>query len=99
MPDGRFDRAAEVLDIGAHRALAGHFVGALARAQHDPAVRERLADGFARTRPAVARLLGVDADAGALALAMFHGLLLQALLGAPIEGERLRAALERFRNV
>ena len=99
LPDGRIDRAAEVLDISAHRALAGHFVGALARAQHEPAVRERLADGFARARPAVARVLGVDADTGALALAMFHGLLLQALLGAPIEGERLRAALERFRNV
>jgi AcrR family transcriptional regulator len=94
----RFGQAAAALDIGAHSALARHFVGALARAQHDPAVRERLAAGFARTRTAVADLLGLDEDAGALALAMFHGVLLQALLGSPLEGDRLRGALERFRR-
>jgi AcrR family transcriptional regulator len=99
-PAERFARAAGVLDIGAHEALARHFVSAVARAQHDEAVRARLAAGFARTRPAVAALLGLgdDPDAGGVVLALFNGLLLQALLDPALvlEGERLQEALARL---
>jgi AcrR family transcriptional regulator len=89
-----------------HAGLARNFIGALAKAQHDPRVRQLLADGFRRTRPEVAALLGLGSDqagedAAGLALAMFNGLLFQALLDPDlaIEGDRMRQAQARLRAV
>ena len=89
-----------------HTGLARNFIGALAKAQHDARVRQLLADGFRRTRPAVAALLGfgddqAGADAAGLTLALFNGLLFQALLDPDlaIEGDRLQQAQARLRGV
>ncbi|HEX5956013.1 MAG TPA: TetR/AcrR family transcriptional regulator [Solirubrobacterales bacterium] len=88
-----------------HTGLARNFVGALAKAQHDARVRSTLAAGFRRTRSSVAALLGLgdDAageDAGGLALALFDGLLFQALLdpALAIEGQRMQEAQARLRR-
>jgi AcrR family transcriptional regulator len=89
-----------------HAGLARNFIGALAKAQHDQRIRQLLADGFRRTRPEVAALLGLGSDqagedAAGLALAMFNGLLFQALLDPDlaIEGDRMRQAQRRLRLV
>ena len=89
-----------------HTGLARNFIGALAKAQHDARVRQLLADGFRRTRPAVAALLGLGddqagEDAAGLTLALFNGLLFQALLDPDlaIEGDRLRRSQARLRGV
>jgi hypothetical protein len=86
--------------------LARNFLGALAKAQHDPRVREILAAGFRRTRPEVAALLGLGSDqagedAGGLVLALFNGLLFRALLdpALAIEGERMQRAQTRLLRV
>jgi AcrR family transcriptional regulator len=86
-----------------HRGLARNFLGALARAQHDRRVRRTLAEGFRRTRPRVARLLGLGddqtgEDAAGLVHSMFTGLLFQALLDSSlaIEGARMETAQERL---
>jgi AcrR family transcriptional regulator len=88
-----------------HEPLARTFLAALARAQHDDRVRARLAAGFHRTRPAVAAVLALgdepaDVDAAALVLALFDGLLFQALLDPElaIEGERMHRAQTRLRD-
>lgn len=105
-PAVRLQRAAEVIESTRerHTGLARNFVGALAKAQHDRRVRELLADGFRRTRPTVASLLGLGddragLDAAGLVLALFDGLLLQALLdpALAIEGERMEQAQARLR--
>lgn len=107
-PAARFRRAAEVVaDTRArHTGLAHNFLGALARARHDPRVREQLAAGFHRSRPAVASLFGLGGDepgqdAAGLALALFDGLLFQVLLDPTlaIEGERMQRAQARLRRV
>jgi AcrR family transcriptional regulator len=89
-----------------HAGLARNLIGAFAKAPHDRRVREKLTEGYVRTRPAVARLLDLgDDDAGAdaagLALAMFNGLLFQALLdpALAIEGARMDRAQVRLRDV
>jgi AcrR family transcriptional regulator len=89
-----------------HVGLARNFIAALAKAQHDDRIRQLLADGFRRTRPEVAVLLGLGddqagEDAAGLTLALFNGLLFQALIspGLAIEGERMRAAQARLRGV
>lgn len=106
-PAERFQRAAAVLETSRsrHGGLARNFIGALARAQHDPRVREMLAAGFRRTRPNVAALLGlgtdqVGEDAGGLVLALFNGLLFQSLLdpALAIEGESMLRAQARLRG-
>jgi hypothetical protein len=81
-------------------------VGALAKAQHDPRIREMLAGGFDRTRPTVASLLGLGddeagRDAAGLTLALFYGLLFQVLLDPDlaIEGGRLERAQARLRGI
>ena len=86
-----------------HTGLAQTFFAAVAKAPHDARVRERLAEGFRKTRPAVADLLdlgqdGAGLDAAGLALAQFYGLLLQALLdpALAIDGDRLQQAQLRF---
>lgn len=68
-----------------HTGLARNYVGALAKAQPDPRIRDRLAAGLRDARPNVAALLGLGADqegedAAGLVLALFHGLLYQVLL-------------------
>jgi AcrR family transcriptional regulator len=107
-PADRFRRATEVVEDTRqrHAGLARNFIGALAKAQHDPRVRELLAEGFRRTRPRVAALLGLGEDqagedAAGLTLALFNGLLLQSLLDPDlaIEGKRLRLAQARLRGL
>jgi AcrR family transcriptional regulator len=107
-PAARYRRAGEVIEASRrrHTGLAKNFIGALAKAQHDPRVRERLATGFRRTRPNVAALLHLGSDqaaedAAGLVLAQFNGLLFQALLdpGLAIEGERMQRAQVRLLRV
>ncbi|MCP2328244.1 AcrR family transcriptional regulator [Hamadaea flava] len=106
-PTIRFRRTAEAIAATRrrHEGLARMFVGALARSQHDDRVRGLLTEGFRRSRADVARVLGLGTDAlgedaGGVALALFDGLLLQALLdpGLAIDGDRLVAAEARLRD-
>jgi AcrR family transcriptional regulator len=106
-PATRLRRAAAAIEATRrrHTGLARNFVGALAMAQHDARIRETLADGFRRTRPAIASLLGLGDDragddAGGLVLALFYGLLFQVLLdpALAIEGARMRHAQARLRE-
>jgi AcrR family transcriptional regulator len=107
-PVERYRLAGEAIETSRrrHAGLARNFIGALAKAQHDPRVRQLLADGFRRTRPAVAALLGLGDDqagddAAGLILAQFNGLLFQALLDPDlaIEGDRMRQAQARLRGL
>jgi AcrR family transcriptional regulator len=107
-PAVRLQRAFEIIDATRerHEGLARNFLGALARAPHEPRIRELLTEGFRRTRPAVAAILGLGddqagEDAGGLLLAMFDGLLIQALLdpSLSIEGKRMERAQVRLRKV
>lgn len=89
-----------------HAGLARSFVVALGRAQHDDEVRALLAAGFHRSRPEVAAVLSLGddqdgQDAAGLVLAMFHGLMLQALLdpSLAIDGDRMTRAQARLRTV
>jgi AcrR family transcriptional regulator len=101
----RFRRAGVVIqETRQHRTgLAQTFFAALAKAPHDARVREELAAGFRKTRPALAALfeLGGDQaglDAAGLALAQFYGLLLQTLLdpALAIDGDRMQHAQQRL---
>jgi AcrR family transcriptional regulator len=107
-PVERYRLAGEAIEASRrrHAGLARNFIGALAKAQHDARIRQLLADGFRRTRPAVAALLGLGSDqagedAAGLILALFNGLLFQALLDPDlaIEGGRMRKAQARLRDV
>jgi AcrR family transcriptional regulator len=107
-PRVRFRRAAETIDAGRkqHAGLARNFLGALAKAPYDDRVRQALADGFRRTRPNIASLLGLGTDqagedAGGLVLALFDGLLFQLLLdpSLAIEGRRMQKAQARLLRV
>ena len=107
-PAARYRRAGEVIERSRqrHTGLAKNFVGALAKAQHDPRIRELLAAGFRRTRPNVASLLGLGEDragedAAGLVLALFNGLLFQVLIdpALAIEGDRLERAQARLLRV
>jgi AcrR family transcriptional regulator len=104
----RYRRASELVESTRPRntALARNFAGALARAQHDERVREQLAAGFRRTRPAIAALLGLGEDragedAAGLLHSMFVGMLMQVLLDPElaIDGTRRRRAEARLRDV
>jgi AcrR family transcriptional regulator len=105
-PAERFRRAAAAIDETRerHTELARNFVAALARAQHEPRIRERLAEGFGNTRPNVAALLGLGTDragldAAGLVHSLFAGLLFQELLdpSLAIEGRRMQRAQARLR--
>jgi AcrR family transcriptional regulator len=107
-PAERLARAGAVVDATRqrHAGLTRNFVGALARAQHDSRIRRQLSEGFGRTRPRVAALLGLGEDragedAAGLIHSMFTGLLFQALLDPDlaIEGGRMRRAQARLRRV
>jgi AcrR family transcriptional regulator len=107
-PAARYRAAIQAIETTRqqHTGLAHNFLSALAKAQHDPRVNAMLADGFRRTRPTVAALLelGDDQpgqDAAGLVLAMFYGLLFQALLdpALAIEGDRMTKALGRLHRI
>jgi AcrR family transcriptional regulator len=107
-PEARFRRAATIFERTRqlHLGLVRNFLGALARAQHDPRVRETLAGGFRRTRPRVATLIGLGEDqtgedAAGLVHSLFTGLLFQTLLDPDlaIEGRRMNRAQARLRTV
>jgi AcrR family transcriptional regulator len=107
-PPVRLGRAGEIFHATRtrHAGLAKNFLSALARAQHDPQIRELLTDGFRRTRPKIAALLELGRDqagedAGGLVHSLFVGLLFQELLdpGLAIDGERMREAQSRLRTV
>jgi AcrR family transcriptional regulator len=107
-PGERFRAATQAIEDTRqqHTGLARNFLGALAKAPHDPRVNARLTDGFHRTRPTLATLLGLGddqagKDAGGLVLAMFYGLLFQALLdpALAIEGDRMPQAQARLRRI
>jgi AcrR family transcriptional regulator len=107
-PVERYRRAGEAIETSRrrHAGLATNFIGSLAKAQHDARVRTLLVDGFRRTRPAVAILLGLGSDqagedAAGLTLALFNGLLFQSLLDPTlaIEGDRMRQAQARLRGL
>ena len=104
-PGDRVRKAAALAIEGraARQGLARHLLGALARSQHDERVRAKLVEGYTRTRPELAAVLElgedeVGADTAGLALAMFNGLLFQALLhpSLKIEGDRLEQAQRRM---
>lgn len=104
----RFRRATRAVESTrrGHAGLAHSFVVALARAQHDDEVRALLAAGVHRTRPEIAAVLALGddragQDAAGLVLALFHGLLLQALLDPTlaIEGDRMSRAQARLRTL
>lgn len=107
-PAERFRRAGAVVDATRrrHTGLARNFLGALSRAQHDERVRQLLVDGFRRTRPRVAALLGLGGDqagedAAGLVHSLFVGLLFQTLLdpSLAIEGKRMERAQSRLARV
>lgn len=84
----RIQRASEVVLSGfeRHSGLAHVFFAAIARAPHDPALRDALAQSYRESRAEVSSLLGLGDDrdaehAASLLLATFDGLLIQAMLG------------------
>lgn len=86
-PGARLRRAVELVSIGAESqvGLARAFLAALASAPHDERVRVPLAESYAESRAAIAGLIGLGedgagADAASLLLAVFDGLLIQAML-------------------
>jgi AcrR family transcriptional regulator len=106
-PAARLERASAVIDATRqrHLGLARNFLGALARAQHEPRIRRLLSEGFRSTRPRVAELLGLGEDrpgrdAAGLLHSMFTGLLFQTLLDPDlaIEGRRMSRAQVRLRT-
>jgi AcrR family transcriptional regulator len=107
-PPARFQRALEAVETSRrrHTGLTRNYVAALAKGQHDPRLREKLAEGFRHARPNVAAVLGLGddqagLDAAGLVLSLFHGLLLQVLLDPAlgIEGERMERAQTRLLRV
>jgi AcrR family transcriptional regulator len=107
-PAERFRSAGELIAStrGRHVGLARNFLGALARAQHDPRVRKLLSESFRRTRPNVAEVLGLGSDqagedAAGLVHSLFTGLLFQELLdpSLAIEGQRMQRAQARLRGL
>jgi AcrR family transcriptional regulator len=106
-PSTLLRRADEAIDATRtqHAGLARNFLLALARAQHDSRVRDLLTEGFRKTRPRIAALLGLGddqpgEDAAGLVHSIFVGLLFQALLDPDlaIEGERMERAQARLRT-
>lgn len=107
-PAERFRAAWAVIDSTRrrHTGLARNFLGALSKAQHDERIKEKLADGFRRTRPRVAALLGLGddrpgEDAAGLVHSLFVGLLFQELLDPSlgIKGKRMEDAQTRLLRV
>jgi AcrR family transcriptional regulator len=106
-PAERLLRATEAIEAtrNRHAGLARNYLGALARSQHNPRVREILIDGFRRARENVATVLDLGTDDAAidtagLVHAMFTGLLFASLLdpALAIEGKRMERAQGRLRE-
>lgn len=104
-PAERFQKANAVIEQTRrhHEGLMRNFFAAIAKAPHDPLVREQLAAGFRHTRPAVAELIGFGGDqagndAAGLALAMFYGQMIQVQLdpGLAVTGKRFDRAFRRL---
>jgi AcrR family transcriptional regulator len=104
-PETRFRRALEIVERTRerHTGLARNYLGAVAKGQHEPRIKARLAAGFRDSRPKVAALLGLGddeagEDAGGLVLSLFHGLLMQGTLdpALAIEGARMERAQARL---
>lgn len=102
----RHARAVLVKTQRQHAGLVQNFFAAVAKAPHDPRVRERLADGIRRTGPAIARLLDLGddqagMDAGALVLALFDGLQLRVMLdpALALDGKRFDRAQRRLMEI
>ncbi|MFV1363118.1 TetR/AcrR family transcriptional regulator [Mycolicibacterium elephantis] len=104
-PEKRFRDANAVIDRTRqrHAGLVQNFIAAVARAPHDPTVRDHLVAGFQNTRPAVARLLDLGdnsagSDAAGLVLSLFYGLMLQVSLDPKlsITGRRFDHACRRL---
>ncbi len=78
-----------------NRPASRAFIAAVGVAPHDSHVRETLATGIRTARTEVARVLGVPAEAAALLLAMFHGLLVADTTGdgAALTENELRSGL------
>jgi AcrR family transcriptional regulator len=107
-PAARFRSAFEAVETSRrrHAGLARNYVAALAKGQHEPRLRETLAEGFRHSRPNVAAVLGLGddkagLDAAGLVLSLFHGLLIQVLLdpALAIEGKRMERAQTRLLRV
>ena len=88
-----------------HAGLSRNWLGALARAEHEPRIKSLMAEGFRRTRPNLAGVLGLGDDqaghdAAGLLHAMFTGLLFQVLLDPTlaIDGERMSTAQAKLRE-
>jgi AcrR family transcriptional regulator len=106
-PQQRLSAAARMIETTRtrHQGLARNFLAALARAQHDPQVKQMLTEGFRHTRPNLAAVLRlgddhIGNDAAGLVHSMFTGLLFQTLLDPDlaIEGKRHQRALARLRT-
>jgi AcrR family transcriptional regulator len=106
-PAVRLQSAAEAITTTRHRhsSLVRNLIAAIAKAQHQPRIRKRLAEGFAKTRPAVAALLqlGEDQagrDAAGLLHSMYVGLMFQVSLDPMLEidGRRMKNAQARLRG-
>ena len=107
-PAKRIERALHVVNATRleHLGSLTTFMQTVSVAASDPEVRELLVDGFARTRPVLAAVLGLGDDRGgqdaaALLLSMFHGLMIQATLGdaLALDDDRMGEALRRLRDV
>jgi AcrR family transcriptional regulator len=107
-PAERYRRARAVLTQTQrqHAGLVQNFFAAVAKAPHDPLVRDRLAEGIRRTGPAIARLLNLGddqagIDAGALVLALFDGLMLQAVVdpALALDSKRFERAQRRLMEI
>lgn len=104
----RLRRAIEVVSTSAerHAGLARTFLAALANAPHDDRVRGPLAESYRESRSAVAGLIGLGndqagEDAAGLLIAVFDGLLIQALLdpSRALAAARLAAAQARLAEI
>jgi AcrR family transcriptional regulator len=107
-PGARLRRAVEVVSLGAERhvGLARAFLAALASAPHDVRVRGPLVESYRESRAAIAGLIGlgedeVGQDAAALLIAVFDGLLIQAMLEPSWElsAARVAAAQDRLADL
>lgn len=100
----RLRRAIELVSTGAerHAGLARAFLAALASAPHDDRVRGPLAESYRESRSAVAGLIGLGddqagEDAAGILIAVFDGLLIQALLDPSRELPLARVATAQAR--
>ncbi|MFE3026518.1 TetR/AcrR family transcriptional regulator [Nocardia tengchongensis] len=102
------DRLEQAIDVvlsgmGRYSGLLGAYFAALARAPYDERVRNPLAESYAALRPAMAVAFGLGddqaaQDAAGIVMAVFDGLLMQALLDPSrvLDPARVAAAQRRM---